>query len=190
MGGWLGRVAWGVGLALVLAGCATISRNPVPAALEGQAEVVGMGAAPIRFWGDQLPPNSEAMVKEKWAQVRATRPHLLAKGKRPVVNFLALSGGGSDGAFGAGLLGGWTAAGTRPEFDVVTGVSTGALTAPFAFLGPRYDSALKEVFTQSTTKDIAVAHPVRGLLGGDSLASNAPLAKFIAFYVNEEFLLQ
>ena len=105
------------------------------------------------------------MVKEKWAQVRAARPQLLAKDARPVVNFLAISGGGSDGAFGAGLLAGWTARGTRPEFAVVTGVSTGALTAPFAFLGPKYDAALKDVYTQSTTADIAVEHPIRGLLG-------------------------
>ena len=105
-----------------------------------------MGQAPIRFWGDELPPNADALVKEKWAQVRANRPELLRKGKRPVVNFLALSGGGSDGAFGAGLLGGWTASGNRPEFDLVTGVSTGALTAPFAFLGPRYDDGSQEGF--------------------------------------------
>jgi len=176
-------------LAGALAGCAlATARNPVPPALESQASVVGMGAAPIRFWGDQLPPNADAIVKEKWAQVRASRPELLAKGRRPVVNFLALSGGGSDGAFGAGVLGGWTASGKRPEFDVVTGVSTGALTAPFAFLGPKYDAALKDVFTQSNTKDIAIAQPVRGLLGGDSLASNAPLAKVVAYYVNDDFL--
>lgn len=103
---------------------------------------------------------------------------------------LALSGGGSDGALGVGVLGGWTASGTRPEFDLVTGVSTGALTAPFAFLGPKYDPALKEVFTQSDTRDIAIMRPVRGLLGGDSLASNAPLAKGISHYVNEEFLAE
>jgi hypothetical protein len=186
----LGRVLW-VLLALALAGCAAaIARNPVPASLESQAEVVGMGPTPIRFWGDQLPPNADALVKEKWAQVRASRPELLSKGRRPVVNFLALSGGGSDGAFGAGVLCGWTAAGTRPEFDLVTGVSTGALTAPFAFLGPKYDAALKHVFTQSTTKDIAIAQPIRGLLGGDALASNAPLARVVAFYVNEQFLAE
>jgi hypothetical protein len=158
--------------------------------LQNQAEVEGMGAEPIRFWGDQLPPNADKMVKEKWIQARAARPSLRAGGKRPVVNFLALSGGGDDGAFGAGVLCGWTARGTRPEFDVVTGVSTGALTAPFAFLGPRYDAALKDVFTQSNTKDIAVLHPMRGLLGGDSLASNAPLAKVIAHYVDEAFLAE
>ena len=167
----MARVVWALLVAGALAGCASaIARNPVPAALENQAEVVGMGAAPIRFWGDQLPPNADAMVKEKWAQVRANRPEMLKAGRRPVVNFLALSGGGSDGAFGAGVLCGWTASGKRPEFDLVTGVSTGALTAPFAFLGPKYDEALKTVFTTSTTQDIAIAQPVRGLLGGDSLA--------------------
>ena len=185
----MARVVWALLVAGALAGCASaIARNPVPAALENQAEVVGMGASPIRFWGDQLPPNADAMVKEKWAQVRANRPEMLKTGRRPVVNFLALSGGGSDGAFGAGVLSGWTASGKRPEFDLVTGVSTGALTAPFAFLGPKYDEALKTVFTTSTTQDIAIAQPVRGLLGGDSLASNAPLAKVVAHYVNEGFL--
>lgn len=191
MGDELGRVLWALLLAVALAGCAAaIARNPVPASLEGDVEVVGMGPAPIRFWGDQLPPNSDALVKEKWAQVRANRPELIAGGRRPVVNFLALSGGGSDGAFGAGVLAGWTASGKRPEFHFVTGVSTGALTAPFAFLGPRYDEALKKVFTESNTKDIAIAQPIRGLLGGDSLASNAPLARVVAFYVNDAFLAE
>ncbi len=185
----MARVVWALLVAGALVGCASaIARNPVPASLESQAEVVGMGQAPIRFWGDELPPNADALVKEKWAQVRANRPELLREGRRPVVNFLALSGGGADGAFGAGVLSGWTASGKRPEFDVVTGVSTGALTAPFAFLGPKYDEALKKVFTQSTTKDIAIAQPIRGLLGGDALASNAPLAGVVAFYVNEAFL--
>jgi len=125
MGDALGRVLGVLLLAVTLAGCAAaIARNPVPASLEGDVEVVGMGPTPIRFWGDQLPPNSDAIVKEKWAQVRANRPELLSKGRRPVVNFLALSGGGSDGAFGAGVLAGWTASGKRPECDLVAGVST------------------------------------------------------------------
>ena len=190
MGDALGRVLWALLLAGALAGCAAaIARNPVPASLEGDVEVVGMGPAPIRFWGDQLPPNSDALVKEKWAQVRASRPELLAGGRRPVVNFLALSGGGSDGAFGAGVLAGWTASGKRPEFDLVTGVSTGALTAPFAFLGPRYDEALKKVFT-------AIDHQGHRHRAARSEACSAairlramrPLAKVVAFYVNDAFL--
>jgi Patatin-like phospholipase len=193
-GGFAVRVRWAIGLGLAcaaafcLAACAGAPRNPVPLALESQATVIGMGSSPIRYWGDQLPPNADAMVKEKWAQVRATRPQMLAKGSRPVVNLLAISGGGSDGAFGAGVLNGWTASGKRPEFEIVTGVSTGALTAPFAFLGPRYDPALKAVFTTSTTSDIANAQPIRGLIGGDALSSNAPLARVIASYVTMDFM--
>jgi hypothetical protein len=172
-----------------LAACASsLPRNPVPMGMESDAAVVGMGGETIRFWGDVPPPNVDAMAKEKWAQVRASRRVLPKEGGRPVVSFLAISGGGADGAFGAGVLAGWTERGNRPEFDLVTGVSTGALTAPFAFLGPRYDDALKKVFTESTTSDIAIARPVRGLLGGESLASNAPLARVVAFYVNDGFL--
>jgi Patatin-like phospholipase len=186
---WGLQTACSLALAVCLGACAAaIARNPVPATLENNAQVVGMGPTPIRFWGDQLPANTEAIVKEKWAQTRANRPELLAGGRRPVMTSLALSGGGSDGAFGAGLLVGWTASGKRPEFDIVTGVSTGALTAPFAFLGPKYDEALKAVFTESDTGDIAIMRPVRGLLGGDSLASNSPLAKVVAHYVDEAFL--
>ncbi|MBM3543440.1 MAG: hypothetical protein FJ280_32650 [Planctomycetes bacterium] len=185
----LNRLVWCGAVALSLAACGSMSsRNPVPIGFENEATVVGMGHERIRFWGDELPPHADALVKEKWAQVRASGRHMSKSGGRPVVNFLALSGGGSDGAFGAGVLAGWTAKGTRPEFDVVTGVSTGALTAPFAFLGPRYDEALRQVFTESTTKDIAIMRPVRGLLGGESLASNAPLAKVVAHYVSDGFL--
>jgi predicted patatin/cPLA2 family phospholipase len=141
----------------------------------------------VRYWGDQAPDNIEALAAEKWAQVRATRPNLLKKA-RPQIRFLAISGGGSDGAFGAGLLVGWTARGDRPEFDIVTGISTGALTAPFAFLGPRYDPALKAVYTTYSTDQLITKQPVRGLLGGEALSSNAPLARVIASYVTEDFL--
>src|SRR3954470_6666449 len=60
--------------------------------------------------------------------------------------WLVLSGGGENGAFSAGILKGWTAAGTRPDFAVVTGVSTGALIAPFAFAGSRYDEFLEQAY--------------------------------------------
>lgn len=178
-------------LAVVLAGCAaSIARNPVPLSLEDNAQVGGMDAEIIRYWGDELPPNASALRQTRLAQLKQSRPELRGGGRRPVMTSLALSGGGSYGAFGAGILVGWTASGTRPKFDVVTGVSTGALTAPFAFLGPKYDPALREVFTNSHTSDIAIMRPVRGLLGGSSLSSNAPLAKMIASYVNEAFLAE
>jgi predicted acylesterase/phospholipase RssA len=117
------------------------------------------------------------LAAEKWAQVKSTRPYLLKRGTRPQISFLAISGGGSDGAFGAGLLVGWTARGNRPEFDIVTGISTGALTAPFAFVGPRYDPALKQVYTTYSTDQLVTKQPIRGLLGGEGLPAMHRLRK-------------
>lgn len=92
---------------------------------------------------------------------------------------LALSGGGSFGAYQAGLLVGWTEAGTRPAFDAVTGVSTGALVAAIVFLGPEYDGELRRVYTTLKTDDVYTKkRGVRSLLS-ESLADNAPLARQI-----------
>jgi Patatin-like phospholipase len=173
-------------IAVCLVSCASLPRDPVPPGLADKASL--LEGAQVRYWGDRAPPNIDALAAEKWAQVKATRPYLLKQGTRPQISFLAISGGGSDGAFGAGLLVGWTARGNRPEFDIVTGISTGALTAPFAFLGPRYDQALRQVYTTYSTDQLVDKQPIRGLLGGESLASNAPLAGVIAGYVNENFL--
>lgn len=98
-------------------------------------------------------------------------------------NYLAISGGGANGAFGAGLLAGWTAQGTRPEFTMVTGVSTGALTAPFAFLGAAYDAKLKVIYTTTYTKDVALERNLIAALMGDSLADTAPLQQLISQYM-------
>jgi hypothetical protein len=173
-------------LVLGLAACASLPRDPVPLAYADKAVVIE--GAEVRYWGDREPTNFRALTAEKWAQVKAKRSSLLRSGTRPRIDFLAISGGGSDGAFGAGLLVGWTARGDRPEFDIVTGISTGALTAPFAFLGPKYDPALKAVYTTYSTDQLVTKQPIRGLLGGDALASNAPLARVIASYVTEDFM--
>ncbi len=101
---------------------------------------------------------------------------------------LLLSGGGSDGAFGAGVLVGWTAAGTRPNFDVVTGVSTGALMATLAFLGPSRDADLVRAYTQITTKDVYRKRGVFGLIGKGALFDRAPLEAMIAGLVTEAML--
>jgi hypothetical protein len=171
---------------LCLTACTSLPRDAVPPAYADKAVVIE--GAEVRYWGDREPANFSALSAEKWAQVKANRPSLLTEGARPRIDFLAISGGGSDGAFGAGLLVGWTARGDRPEFDIVTGISTGALTAPFAFLGPKYDPALKAVYTTYSTDQLVTKQPIRGLLGGDALASNAPLARVIAGYVTEDFL--
>ncbi|MHC5062796.1 MAG: patatin-like phospholipase family protein [Planctomycetota bacterium] len=101
---------------------------------------------------------------------------------------LALSGGGSAGAFGAGFLNGWSKAGTRPDFKVVTGVSTGSLQSTFAFLGPEYDDELTEVFQDYDTEHIYTGRgPLRALLGASAWES-APLKHLIDQYIDEEVL--
>ncbi len=106
------------------------------------------------------------------------------------LNILELSGGGQNGAFGAGFLNGWTASGTRPEFDVVTGVSTGALLATHAFLGtPADDAVLKELFTGVTAKDIYRKRSMLALVGGaNSLLNTAPLQTLLEKYITAEVL--
>jgi predicted acylesterase/phospholipase RssA len=88
---------------------------------------------------------------------------------------VAISGGGDNGAYTAGLMNGWTAAGTRPEFKLVTGISTGALIAPFAFLGSKYDATLKEVYTTISPKDVLESRSFLAGVLSDAMADNAPL---------------
>jgi hypothetical protein len=173
---------------LFVAGCGSaILRSPVPQNLADKATVAGMPAG-IRFWGDETPKNLDRISDKKMAQMRK-RFAVLGRRKRPrQLNFLSISGGGSYGAFGAGLLNGWTARGTRPEFEVVTGVSTGALIAPFAFLGPEYDEQLKEIYTTISTKDVLRKAVIAGLTGGSAIADSRPLLAKISQYANKAML--
>lgn len=108
------------------------------------------------------------------------------------LNVLEISGGGQNGAFGAGVLKGWREAGTRPSFDIVTGVSTGALTATHAFLGtPADDEVLEELFTGIDKDDIYIRRNILFdiLLGGDSsVVSTEPLKQLIAKHITAEVL--
>ena len=108
-------------------------------------------------------------------------------GKREY-SFLVLSGGGSAGAFGAGFLTGWSKAGTRPDFKIVTGVSTGSLQATFAFLGPEYDDELTEVYTQYSTDEIYTKRSLLGAVMGESAWDTGPLKELIAHYVTSDIL--
>jgi hypothetical protein len=99
-------------------------------------------------------------------------------------NVLVLSGGGMNGAYGAGVLKGWTASGVRPQFDVVTGVSTGALIAPYAFLGSEYDTELERVYTSMRQDNIFRPR----FLWLDSLVSSIPLEQQIAAGITTEVL--
>jgi predicted acylesterase/phospholipase RssA len=168
-----------------LAGCATPGRVPaVPVELAAQADT---GIADDRYLVTRDTRAFVAEARESARRERASGGAAWAKGPPPA-NYLAISGGGDDGAFGAGLLVGWTAAGTRPEFKLVTGVSTGALIAPFAFLGPRYDNVLKAVYTEVTQRDIfSPRNPISGFFG-DAMTDTAPLRRLIGRYVDRKLL--
>jgi predicted acylesterase/phospholipase RssA len=140
---------------------------------------------PVRFWGDETPEHfievirtlSKEELQQRAPEISGVQHH-----------YLAISGGGQEGAFGAGLLNGWTAEGTRPEFTMVTGISTGALTAPFAFLGPDYDDELTEVYTTLETKDILEKRPWTVIATGDAAADVGRLRGVIEGYLDEEML--
>jgi hypothetical protein len=122
-------------VAVLLSGCATIApRHALPQASADQTELTGFHN--IRFWEDASPADIAATVTAEAPEGK--RRFSLGLGRhQPTSNVLAISGGAEDGAFGAGLLVGWSDAGARPSFDLVTGVSSGALIAPFAFFGKR-----------------------------------------------------
>jgi hypothetical protein len=168
---------------LFLSACGPLVRaKAVPATEEEQATIPGMPG--VRFWADGDPA---VFVKAAQANIEREKAYLASTGQNgplPPVSFLAISGGGENGAFGAGLLVGWTAAGTRPSFKVVTGISTGALTAPFAFLGPAYDDKLKAVYTTLSAKDVLENRGIYGALFQDAIADNAPLRRTVAKYVD------
>ena len=162
-------------------GCVKVpKRIPLPATLVAQATIPGM--VDVRYWGDEPP-----LYLDQW--YNATREQLQKDFAgvfgRPHA-YLTISGGGADGAFGAGLLNGWTEAGTRPVFTVVTGISTGALIAPFAFLGPEFDDELEKVYTETSTEDILDKRGMLTTLRSDAAASSKPLAELLTHYITEE----
>jgi predicted acylesterase/phospholipase RssA len=106
----------------------------------------------------------------------------------PEVQLLAVSGGGENGAFGAGLLCGWSDFGTRPVFELVTGVSTGALTAPFAYLGSSYDPQLRAVYTELNASSVLEVRGLTAALFDDAMADNSPLFKTISIYLDDAML--
>jgi predicted acylesterase/phospholipase RssA len=109
-------------------------------------------------------------------------------GPLPPTAFLAISGGGDNGAFAAGFLNGWTKAGTRPQFKLVTGISTGALIAPFAFLGPAYDKKLNELYRSISFKDIAKKRSILSIVANDAMADNTPLKTLVKKSVDQDVL--
>ncbi len=148
-----------------LVGC-SLPRNPAPLDRMAEAKIAGMSQ--IRnFYVDYKPELNQDSLRYSDC------------------SFLALSGGGANGAFGAGLLFGWTEAGTRPNFRIVTGISTGALIAPIAFAGSEYDEKLRS-YTTVETKDILDVLGILAFLSKEAYAETKPLADLIGQTVDEE----
>src|SRR3954447_17552475 len=127
--------------------------------------------------------------------IAAVQRQLVARGlppsaPLPELDLLGISGGGENGAFGAGLLNGWTERGGRPTFFLVTGISTGALSAPFAFLGSGWDAPLKSVYTDITLKDVLIQRGSTAAIWDDAMADNSPLFGTISRYLDEAMLTE
>ena len=182
----LGLISIIIVLTVVLQSCASSpQRNASPEELIDQATVPGGPFA--RMWGDQLPPDLDSRLALLRQQLSSngdenvfTRPHY----------YLSISGGGANGAFGAGLLKGWSESGTRPEMTIVTGISTGALIAPFAFLGSDYDGELERLYTTLSTKDLITKRSIIGGLLSDALADTQPLRDLLRNKVDDQMIAE
>ena len=165
---------------VAMSGCSFPERGtPVPQA--DTARALPLGIANVRFFadGDPKPMIEEGMraLDREEATLRTGGATRQGGVRLPPVSYLAVSGGGDNGAFGAGLMNGWTETGTRPEFKMVTGVSTGALIAPFAFLGSDYDATLREVYTTMTPDRVFRARGLSAALFNDAMADTSPRAR-------------
>jgi len=167
-------------------GCSSISkRHPAPGDQVYDRHILP-GVPAVRAWSGTLSSEFTADLIESVHQEERAKIRIDSEGS-PNINVLTLSGGSIYGAFGAGFMDGWTQSGTRPVFKMVTGISTGSIIAPFAFLGPEYDSVLKMMFTAINTEDI---FKYRGLsiLWSGSLLDSAPLARMIELHFNQNVL--
>ncbi|NTE89450.1 alpha/beta hydrolase [Agrobacterium rubi] len=157
---------------MLVTGCTSV-REPYSQADADKAQIVGFENVRV-----PLDANISAFIENK-IQRRAGKARY---------KFLAISGGGAGGAFSVGVLKAWTERGDRPTFDIVTGVSTGALIAPFAFLGSKYDDVLEHLYTSGVAAElIDKKFIVRGLLG-ESLYYQKPLKNMVERYVDRALL--
>jgi len=179
-------------LTVALTACApSLSRVPLPKSALADASALApaastTGLAMIRMWGDEKPAWFQDFIATPDADVQTAFPAVYGQPQ----TYLAISGGGSNGAYGAGLLAGWTASGKRPQFTMVTGISTGSLIAPFAFLGSNYDGQLTEIYTRYSTEDLVKRRSLMGIISQASAADVTPLKNVIARYVDANLMAQ
>ena len=175
-----------LGASLGVSGCALPRREPALTVAQSERVLV-LGIPNARFMPSDVARLQEEFIaaaqREIESRRRAGQPATLAPAE-----MLAISGGGDDGAFGAGLLVGWTARGDRPTFKEVTGVSTGALSAPFAFLGSAYDPELREVYTETTARSVFRPRGALAAIFADAMGDTTPLRKTVARLVDERLV--
>jgi len=155
--------------------------------LTEKALIPGIPDARYRLDHD-LTPFIEDAVQSNKRESQVLAEAGLPNDTLPLAHMLAVSGGGDAGAFAAGLIAGWTTHGTRPAFKFVTGISAGALVAPFAFLGSEYDGVIRYVSNAIGPKDIFHSRNVLTRFASDGIADSKPLSRLIATYVTSEIL--
>jgi hypothetical protein len=182
------RLLVALALSVSLQACGTLPRvEAVPPDQTERAVIPGIPNS--RFWLDSdLSPFIQSVVQDFNREEEARSRSDTSINPLPPIYMLGISGGGDDGAFAAGLLAGWSVHGDRPAFKVVTGISAGALIAPFAFLGPKYDDVIRTVATSARREDIFhIRNTLAGLVS-DGMADSKPLARLVAKYVTPELL--
>lgn len=168
-------------LMLMLGACASGARSSFDLQDRAGARPMGLISAPnhpIRVYLD---------AEDRAAIFQQAFREGVPVGEDGRLDFIALSGGGSNGAFTAGLMKGWSETGARPDFEVVTGVSTGALAAPFVFLGPDYDDELAEAYTGGAAAGLLQSRGL-GALIGSGIYKSAPLRSLVERFVTEDVL--
>jgi predicted acylesterase/phospholipase RssA len=179
-------IAAETGVAALLVGCSLPVRGTaVPLGQTTRATVLGVpNERFFPFYGIQPLEVEFAAAADRLRQAKG----LSRDAPLPEIQLLAVSGGGENGAFGAGLLCGWSEHGSRPVFELATGVSTGALTAPFAYLGSSYDPQLRFVYTGLTASNVLEKRSITAALFDDAMTDNTPLFKTISKYIDEALL--
>jgi predicted acylesterase/phospholipase RssA len=182
-----GSLVFNVSFALGLVGCASLDRLPsVKLSEVHQASILGIADA--RFYPDRDAKAIEALALKVYERQLKAAGKSAKAASLPPAHFLVVSGGGDNGAFGAGLLVGWSARGDRPQFNLVTGISTGALTAPFAYLGSEYDSPLRELYTHIESTDIFTKRSLLAAVADDAMVDTTPLKNMIARYLDQSMV--
>ena len=173
-------------LFLLSVSCSKQTRTALPGQYIDKAEIPGIPG--VRAWGDEYSEVFQEDFVLSIKQYMATKPDGFNYDD-DVISILALSGGGSYGAFATGILNGWDAAGTRPTFKLVTGISTGSLVAPFAFLGGKYDQKIGTLYTSINTNNIMKRVSLWKIITGTPYAAdNSPLYELMETYIDEEML--